>query len=79
MSIPTLAATRAYMSELKNESGTEQHLSFDKFPFSGLSKVSNDKLIILFYYAKLINNNDALRRPRVTFYYLYKIIAALIH
>lgn len=40
MSIPTLAATRAYISQKKNQSGTEQHLSFDKFPFSGLSKVN---------------------------------------
>lgn len=40
MSIPTLAASRVYLSELRNQSGIESSLSFDKFPFSGLSKVS---------------------------------------
>lgn len=33
MSIPTLTATRVYMG------GEEQNLSFEKFPYSGLSKV----------------------------------------
>lgn len=33
MSIPTLAATRIYMG------GEDRELSFEKFPFSGLSKV----------------------------------------
>lgn len=40
MSIPTLAASRIYLSQLRNQSGTESSLSFDRFPFSGLSKVS---------------------------------------
>lgn len=35
MSIPTLAATRIYMG------GESQQLSFEKFPYSGLSKVNN--------------------------------------
>lgn len=39
MSIPTLTAARIYMSQLKNERGKEQQLSFDKFPYVGLSKV----------------------------------------
>lgn len=34
MSIPTLAATRIYMG------GEEKQLSFEKFPYTGLSKVS---------------------------------------
>lgn len=35
MSIPTLAATRIYMG------GEEQELSFEAFPYTGLSKVRN--------------------------------------
>lgn len=37
MSIPTLAATRIYMG------GEEKVLSFEKFPYNGLSKVCNEK------------------------------------
>lgn len=40
MSIPTLAASRVYMSQIYNEGGEESQLSFEKFPFTGLSKVT---------------------------------------
>lgn len=38
MSIPTQTATRVYMG------GEERELSFEKFPYSGLSKVSANNL-----------------------------------
>lgn len=42
MSIPTLAAARAYMGKLGGalSGGEETHLFFDDFPHTGLSKVS---------------------------------------
>jgi len=44
MSLTTLTAARIYKGQLKNTSGESDHLSFEKFPFTGLSKVtSNDK------------------------------------
>lgn len=42
MSIPTLAATRAYIGQKRNETGEEVYLSFERFPYTALSKVSND-------------------------------------
>lgn len=36
MSIPTLAATRVYMG------GEKEELSFEQFPYTGLSKVTKD-------------------------------------
>lgn len=41
MSIPTLAASRVYMSQLTHEGGEESQLSFEKFPYTGLSKVNS--------------------------------------
>ncbi|PSN45949.1 hypothetical protein C0J52_16536 [Blattella germanica] len=38
MSIPTLAAARIYQGQLEGKSGEESQLSFEKFPFTGLSK-----------------------------------------
>ncbi|KAF2892581.1 hypothetical protein ILUMI_13594 [Ignelater luminosus] len=38
MSIPTLAATRVYLSQKTKQSGEENELSFEKMPFTGLSK-----------------------------------------
>lgn len=40
MSIPTIAAARMYMGQLAGQTGEEAQLSFDKFPVSGLSKVT---------------------------------------
>lgn len=40
MSIPTLTAARIYLGQLSNESGEEQYLSFERFPYTALSKVS---------------------------------------
>lgn len=39
MSVPTLAAARVYLGSLQNASGEELSLSFENFPYSGLSKV----------------------------------------
>lgn len=39
MSIPTLAAARIYKGQLEGLDGEEQELSFEKFPYTGLSKV----------------------------------------
>lgn len=41
MSVPTLAAARVYLGSLQNVSGEELSLSFENFPYSGLSKVGN--------------------------------------
>lgn len=40
MSIPTLAAARIYLGQNKGQSGEESRLSFEKFPYVGLSKVN---------------------------------------
>lgn len=40
MSIPTLAASRIYLGQLNNDSGEEHYLSFERFPYTALSKVS---------------------------------------
>ncbi|XP_050431793.1 membrane-bound alkaline phosphatase-like [Adelges cooleyi] len=38
MSVPTLTAARIYKGQLKNETGESDHLSFERFPFTGMSK-----------------------------------------
>nr|AUF74484.1 Cry8Ea3 toxin-binding alkaline phosphatase [Holotrichia parallela] len=38
LSIPTIKASRLYLGQLHNESGEETILSFEKFPYVGLSK-----------------------------------------
>ncbi|XP_046428321.1 membrane-bound alkaline phosphatase-like [Neodiprion virginianus] len=38
MSIPTLAAARMYLGQLKGETGEEDELHWESFPYSGLSK-----------------------------------------
>ncbi|XP_017781185.1 PREDICTED: membrane-bound alkaline phosphatase-like [Nicrophorus vespilloides] len=38
MSIPTLAAARAYEGQKKGQTGEENYLSFEEFPYTGLSK-----------------------------------------
>nr|CAD7609745.1 unnamed protein product [Timema genevievae] len=38
MSIPTLAATRAYLGQRSGQTGEEVSLSFERFPYTGLSK-----------------------------------------
>jgi len=40
MSVSTLTAARIYMGQMANRSGENEMLSFEKFPFTGLSKVS---------------------------------------
>lgn len=40
MSLPTLTAARIYLGQLNNGSGEEQYLSFERFPYTALSKVS---------------------------------------
>lgn len=39
MSVATLAAARTYKGQLNGQRGEEDSLSFEKFPYSGLSKV----------------------------------------
>lgn len=39
MSIPTITAARIYLGQMGKKSGEESSLSFDKFPYIGLSKV----------------------------------------
>lgn len=41
MSIPTVAAARIYKGQLNNRTGEEEELSFEGFPYTGLSKVSD--------------------------------------
>lgn len=40
MSIPTLAAARIYLGQSRGQSGEEARLSFETFPYVGLSKVN---------------------------------------
>lgn len=40
MSIATLTSARIYMGQLQNKTGENEMLSFEKFPYTGLSKVS---------------------------------------
>jgi len=42
MSLTTLTAARIYKGQLQNDSGESDHLSFERFPFTGISKVRND-------------------------------------
>lgn len=39
MSLTTITAARIYKGQLQNTSGESGHLSFEKFPFTGISKV----------------------------------------
>jgi alkaline phosphatase len=41
MSVPTLAATRAYIEQSQGKPGEEVVLSFEEFPYTGVSKVSD--------------------------------------
>lgn len=45
MSVPTLAAARTYLGQKRGQTGEEAHLSFEKFPHVGLSKVKEQKKI----------------------------------
>lgn len=40
MSIPTLTAARIYLGQNRGSNGEESRLSFESFPYTGLSKVS---------------------------------------
>lgn len=39
MSIATITAARIYQGQLQNKTGEENKLFFEKFPYTGLSKV----------------------------------------
>lgn len=41
MSLTTLAASRIYKGQMEKRSGENEYLSFEKFPFVGMSKVRN--------------------------------------
>jgi alkaline phosphatase len=41
LSVPTLAATRAYIGQSQGKTGEEVVLSFEEFPYTGVSKVSH--------------------------------------
>lgn len=40
MSVPTIVAARTLFGQLQGKSGEESQLSFEQFPYVGLSKVS---------------------------------------
>jgi len=42
MSLSTVAAARIHKGQLKGNTGEEDALSFEKFPYTGLSRVSNN-------------------------------------
>lgn len=60
MSIATVTAARIYKGQLENMTGEEQRLSWEMFPYTGLSKVrvvlgisktlSIDKIVFIFLY-----------------------------
>lgn len=41
MSVPTVTAARIYLGQLQNTTGEENKLFFEKFPYTGLSQVTN--------------------------------------
>jgi alkaline phosphatase len=41
LSVPTLAATRIYLGQSQGKPGEEVVLSFEEFPYTGVSKVSD--------------------------------------
>lgn len=47
MSITTLTSARIYMGQRQNKTGENEMLSFEKFPFTGLSKVSETPVVVL--------------------------------
>ena len=47
MSISTVTAARIYKGQLKGQSGEEEQLSFDKFPYTALSRVGYNKMKLL--------------------------------
>lgn len=40
LSVPTITAARIYQGQLHNKTGEEDELFFEKFPYTGLSKVN---------------------------------------
>lgn len=42
MSLATLTAARIYKGQLENNTGESDYLSFEQFPFTGISKVINN-------------------------------------
>jgi alkaline phosphatase len=47
MSIPTVTAARIYKGQKKRQTGEEENLTFDKFPYGALSRViKHDKIKI---------------------------------
>lgn len=48
MSIPTITAARIYLGQLRGRRGEESKLSFEKFPYMGLSKVNAGLCHLLF-------------------------------
>ncbi|KRT84627.1 hypothetical protein AMK59_891 [Oryctes borbonicus] len=65
MSIPTLKASRVYLGQLRNQSGEETVLSFEEFPYIGLSKTYcvdrqvPDSACTATAYLGGVKNNDA--------------------
>lgn len=57
MSIATLAASRMYMGQLDNKTGESEMLSFEKFPFTGLSKVSGQPISVWTVFFRLVFRN----------------------
>lgn len=50
MSMSTVAAARIYSGQLNDKNGEESQLSFEKFPYIGLSKVKFIKYVYLFLF-----------------------------
>lgn len=48
MSIPTITAARIYSGQLRGRRGEESKLSFEQFPYMGLSKVNAGLCLLLF-------------------------------
>lgn len=62
MSVPTFSAARVYMSQLSKEGGEESQVSFEKFPYTGLSKVYFIKIMfrisdikLMLYFLRYLN------------------------
>lgn len=62
MSIPTLAAARTYLGQLQGNPGEETELTFEQFPYVGLSKVRFMMHIICFF---LLSFEFKCKLPRI--------------
>lgn len=76
MSLSTIVAARTYLGQQNGHTGEESRLSFEDFPYVGLSKVRHIKLFIFFIeIVEYIYDQFKINLMRMTIFrkYVYKI------